>query len=237
MTKTSSKPNETLLGLEKNITRRDFIGASLVGAGAGLLAMNAPGVSAQAARSIPQQLPVPLTGLTEAWTGPGGVGDFAGKNGNTHEVVNAAHGLRNGAYDDMPAHASGEKYDLVVVGCGFAGLTVALTYLEARPDARILVLDNHAIFGGEAKENEFEVDGYRLWGPQGSTGTVFSKNLKRMPLAVHRTWKKFGLPEHFDHQELEGTDKDLLVPVDVWGPCMPAGKTPTWAGFLRATVG
>ena len=116
------------------------------------------------------------------------------------------------------ARDTGETFDLVVVGCGFAGITAAATYLEGNPDARILLLDNHAIFGGEAKENEFEVDGYRLWGPQGSTGTVFSKDKTRLPLSVHRMWQKLGLPESFEHQELEGTDKDILVPVDVWGP-------------------
>ena len=62
------------------------------------------------------------------------------------------------------------------------------------------------------------LDGYRLWGPQGSTGTVFSKDKTRLPLSVHRMWQKLGLPESFEHQELEGTEKDILVPVDVWGP-------------------
>ena len=35
------------------------------------------------------------------------------------------------------------------------------------------IFDVHPIFGGEAKQNEFEVDGVRLWGPQGSNGNVY----------------------------------------------------------------
>ena len=73
-----------MLGLDREITRRDFVGNTLVGAGAGLLAMHAPGARAGnnpavKNRSIPQRMPVPLTGLTADWTGPGGVGDYAGE--------------------------------------------------------------------------------------------------------------------------------------------------------------
>ncbi len=47
----------------------------------------------------------------------------------------------------------------VIVGGGISGLSAAHFYLEARPNARILVLDNHDDFGGHAKRNEFELDG------------------------------------------------------------------------------
>ena len=225
MSKKTLTRKDRLIGMDQPITRRDFMGSTLVGAGAGLLAMNAPFASGMArdaidGREIPQSIGAPLTGLGPDWTGPGGIGDFAGKNGNTHQVVNDAHALRNGALREGAGGArdTGETYDLVVVGCGFAGLTAALTYLEAKPDAKILMLDNHAIFGGEAKQNEFDVDGYRLWGPQGSSGTVFTKNPKRLPISVHRMWSKFDLPERFEHQEIEGTEKDILIPEDVWGP-------------------
>ena len=104
MSDKKTQREESLLGLDREITRRDFVGNTLVGAGAGLLAMHAPGARAGnnpavKNRSIPQQMPVPLTGLTADWTGPGGVGDYAGKNGNTHEVVNAAHAIRNREFD------------------------------------------------------------------------------------------------------------------------------------------
>jgi spermidine dehydrogenase len=52
----------------------------------------------------------------------------------------------------MPA---AEHYDLVVVGAGLSGLAAAFFYRQAKPDARILLLDNHDDFGGHAKRNEF----------------------------------------------------------------------------------
>ena len=54
---------------------------------------------------------------------------------------------------------TGETYDLVVVGGGISGLAAAYFYRAARPDARILILDNHDDFGGHAKRNEFHLDG------------------------------------------------------------------------------
>ena len=61
------------------------------------------------------------------------------------------------------------RYDCIVVGGGISGLAAALIFgRRARPGATCLVLDNHAIFGGEAKRNEFEVDGHRLIAHQGS---------------------------------------------------------------------
>ena len=38
------------------------------------------------------------------------------------------------------------------------------------------MLDQHPIFGGEAKQNEFEVDGHHLTAPQGATGIVVPFN-------------------------------------------------------------
>ena len=61
-----------------------------------------------------------------------------------------------------------ESYDLVVVGGGISGLAAAWYYRRARPSARILVLDNHDDFGGQAKRNEFTLDGRRIIGYGGS---------------------------------------------------------------------
>jgi spermidine dehydrogenase len=54
-----------------------------------------------------------------------------------------------------PAVATGESYDLVVVGGGISGLAAAWFYKRANHGARILILDNHDDFGGHAKRNEF----------------------------------------------------------------------------------
>jgi spermidine dehydrogenase len=84
--------------------------------------------------------------------------------------VRAAHEIRAGRYDGVLPNVkdSGEEYDLVVVGGGFSGLSAAHHFRRLQPRGTVLVLDNHPIFGGEAKRNEFDVDGARLIGPQGS---------------------------------------------------------------------
>ena len=209
----------------RSITRRDFVGGTLVGSGAALLAAKAPGlISTAEALSedskpvFPQMIAAPLNDLDESWTGPGGVGDYAKSNGNTHEVVNAAHTFRNGDIDARIGNAAdtGEHYDLVVVGAGFAGCTAAYTYLKEEPDARVLIFDNHAIFGGEARHNEFEVDGYRLWGPQGSTGAVWPlESAKKIGMYSH-LWDELDLPTELEWQQPTGTK--LKIPTDTYSP-------------------
>lgn len=208
-----------------SITRRDFVSGTLIGSGAALLTAKAPGVisGAQAMSSeskpvFPQTIAAPLDNLDKSWTGPGGVGDYARANGNTHDVVNAAHTFRNQDFDLQIEDAAdtGEHFDLVVVGAGFAGCTAAYTYLKDRPEAKVLIFDNHAIFGGEARHNEFEVDGYRLWGPQGSTGAVWPlEGAKKIDMYSH-LWEELGLPTEFEWQEPTGTD--LKIPKDTYSP-------------------
>ncbi len=62
-----------------------------------------------------------------------------------------------------------EVFDCVVVGGGISGLAAALFFVRKGGRNRTcLVLDNHPVFGGEAKRNEFMVDGHRLMVHQGS---------------------------------------------------------------------
>ena len=206
------------------ITRRDFVAGTLIGSGAALMTAKAPALAAEAPgldaseQRFRQSISAPLNDLNEDWTGPGGIGDYASANGNTHEVVNAAHTFRNGDFGARIRGAAGtdEHYDLVVVGAGFAGVTAAYTYLKAKPDARVLIFDNHPVFGGEARHNEFEVDGYRLWGPQGSTGAVWPlDSAKKIEMYSH-LWEELGLPTQFQWQE--PTNTDLKIPKDTYSP-------------------
>jgi len=145
------------------ITRRDFLNSTLLASGAALASERTPaemiGSSGREARSL------------DELTGYGGVGDYARSNGNTLEVLLAGHRMRDGVFDPLVAESldRGETYDCVVVGGGISGLAAALTFVsEAGPGKKVLVLENHPIFGGEAKRNEFEVDGKRLIAHQGS---------------------------------------------------------------------
>jgi len=152
----------------RDITRRDFVNGVLVGSGALLLNSTSPAqVLAQSAQ------PSSSGGVSakDDWTGYGGVGDYANSNGNTLAVLQAGHQIRDGAFDSLPASVidTGETYDCVIVGGGISGLAGALIFQrKAGPGKTCLVLDNHPIFGGEAKRNEFLVDGHRLLGHQGS---------------------------------------------------------------------
>ena len=159
-----SRDDETLGLNDPSVTRRDFVGSALLGTGAALLSMAAPGLL-RAAGPAPRSPAFSLLGPD--WTGPGGIGDYSRANGNTHEVVNAAHSIWKGDWDKPPAGAiDAGTFDLVVVGGGFSGLMAAHTF-NKEGKGTCLLLDNHAIFGGEAKLNEMEIDGHRLMAPQG----------------------------------------------------------------------
>jgi spermidine dehydrogenase len=140
------------LGMHEPISRRDFVNGALV-AGTGML--------------LGGRLPPPSD--ADAWTGYGGVGDYAHSNGNTYDVMSAAHLMRDGKFETSVASAAdtGETYDLAVVGGGLSGLAAAV-FFQKRNGGRCLVLDNHPIFGGEAKRNEFVVDGQPVIAHQGS---------------------------------------------------------------------
>lgn len=204
------------------ITRRDFVGKALIGSGAALLTAKAPGALAATGGAKPdtfqlgRSVPLPLTGLDQSWTGYGGIGDYRTANGNTHKEVNAAHTLRNGDFADMLKNAedTGEHYDLVVVGGGFSGCTAAYTFLKEKPDSNVLIFDNHDMFGGISRQNEFEVDGYQLWGPQGATGVEWPQEEAKKINAYSHMWDELDLPKEFKWQEPKGTQ--LKIPMDTY---------------------
>jgi spermidine dehydrogenase len=113
------------------------------------------------------QVPAP-TSPADLWNGYGGIGDYRLSNGNTYDVMTTAHAMRDGKFARTSgAIDTGETYDLVSVGGGISGLAAAV-FFQKNKGGRCLVLDNHPIFGGEAKRNEFLVDGHALTAHQGS---------------------------------------------------------------------
>ncbi len=80
----------------------------------------------------------------------------------------AAHRVRDGERFDIDDVSVTDHVDLVVVGAGISGLATAWFYRQRRPEARILLLDNHDDFGGHAKRNEFLVGDRLLIGYGGS---------------------------------------------------------------------
>jgi len=201
MTDSSSRRS---LGADASITRRDFIGATLIGSGATLLGMPCP-AHAQ--------------GLTGAWNGYAGIGDYARCNGNVASVVNAAHGIRDGQYEARIAAAQrlDETYDLIIVGGGFAGLIAAYEFHKARPSASCLVLDNHPVFGGEAKQNEMQVDGIMLTGPQGSNDASVPQPNSSYAHVIG-LWDEIGMPRSYEFVEPSGTGANLKYSRDNFYP-------------------
>ncbi|MEZ4585369.1 MAG: NAD(P)-binding protein [Gemmatimonadales bacterium] len=141
-------PSDRDLGMGRAITRRDFLNGVAVGVSG---AMALPWLSSCAAPPPASAgYPPALTGLRGSYPG-------------TFEPF---HAVRDGIFWQGAAEprSTGEEYDLVIVGGGISGLSAAHYYREARPDARILVLDNHDDFGGHAKRNEFTHEGRTILG-------------------------------------------------------------------------
>jgi spermidine dehydrogenase len=132
------------LGMHRPIQRRDILhGAFLTGAA---LAAGMPGAQAAAAVTAPQDKPGYYPPLLH------------GLRGSHPGSFEAAHELRDGdfwaAAGKVPEPH--EDYDLVVVGGGISGLSAAYFYRQEKPNARILILENHDDFGGHAKRNEYD---------------------------------------------------------------------------------
>jgi spermidine dehydrogenase len=209
MTDSSQKPADFALGMDQHITRRDFLGSALLASGSQLLEPFAP------VHFFAQHREQSLPGAAEDWNGYGGIGDYATSNGNTWEVLSAGHLLRDSQTPQAPSsvHDTGELYDCVITGGGISGLSAALFFLkQAGPKARVLILENHAIFGGEAKQNEFEVDGHRLTAHQGSA--IYFVQYPHSFLAEF--YDSIGLRQpRLEYQKWGGE-----------GPAMSIGRTP-----------
>jgi len=216
------KQFEKALGLDVPITRRDFWGATLIGAGGALVGSSiGPGAFAADA------------GVAyDPWTGFGGVGDYASSNGNTATVREAAHRVRDGR---LGAHAqdSGEIYDLVIVGGGFSGLAAAYEFQRHSPGKRCLILDNHDMFGGEARQNEFDVAGHRLYGPQGSNGFLPPTGNDTLSDEV---WREVGMPTSYEFLAQQGSGKKLRTAWDSYD-AMYWGQEHTDTGHYFAGTG
>jgi spermidine dehydrogenase len=143
----------------RKITRRDFLNGVSVGVGGAVV--SATGVS----KVFDAETLLAAAALDEisAQNAPGYYPPAKmGMRGNHDGSFTFAHLMRDGQpWNDLgKAAATGESYDLIVVGGGISGLASAYFYRQrAGNNARILILDNHDDFGGHAKRNEFQAGG------------------------------------------------------------------------------
>ena len=144
--------NDKEMGMDRGISRRDFLNGVAVTAGASLVPPHV--IAALANEKDPEKAadyyPPILTGLRGSH-----VGSFE-----------AAHTVRDGDFwkaAPTPIE-TGEKFDLIIVGGGISGLSAAHFSRKQNSNVRILIIENHDDFGGHAKRNEFNVGGYKRLG-------------------------------------------------------------------------
>jgi spermidine dehydrogenase len=145
---TTDQSSDERLGLNSPVTRRDFLNGVLISTGALWVSDLSP---MQSAHAQPTR--------TSSW------------GGNTQDVYDAGHAVRDGIYDDasIAAEDTGEVVDLCVVGGGFSGLAAAYYFNAAKQGrGKVLILENHQVPGGNARRDEFSIKGQTLYAPQGS---------------------------------------------------------------------
>ena len=148
--------NDKDLGIDRGITRRDFLNGVAVTAGASILP---PHIAAALQHDLdpeksPGYYPPALTGLRGSHVG----------------AFEVAHSLRDGDFWEKAGKPveTGETFDLIVVGGGISGLSASYFFRKTNPNARVLILENHDDFGGHAKRNEFTIGDRKLLGYGGS---------------------------------------------------------------------
>ena len=146
--------NDVELGMNREITRRDFLNGVAMGTGAALLGSSLGASQLLAAGALDDFAPE----KSPDYYPPARMG----MRGNHDGSFPVAHRMRDGASADSLGEPvqTGEIYDLVVVGGGISGLAAAYRFRQKTgKNARILILDNHDDFGGHAKRNEFQAGG------------------------------------------------------------------------------
>ena len=151
------------LGVDRSISRRDFLDGVAIALGATLLP----------AGCRPSEPDVPFAPERDPSYYPPALIGLRGSHAGSFEV---AHRLHDGTLWKTVGRPrdTHERYDLVVVGAGISGLSAAHFFRKTRGDTvKILLLDNHDDFGGHAKRNEFVV-GDRCLVSYGGTESIES---------------------------------------------------------------
>lgn len=234
------------LGMERPITRRDFMNGAAMVIGAAML----PHASASGATNLPEP-------QNDAGYDPPGKTGLRGSHPGSFEI---AHSLRDGTFWESAGRPveSPETYDLVIVGGGISGLAAAYFFREkAGNSARILILENHDDFGGHAKRNEFHLGG-KLQLLNGGTLLIDSPTpyspvadglLKKLGIdppqfetryTDHKLYRSLGLQSavFFDKETFRSDRLVVGTPGRDWDievPATQAHKPLNWTEFMSKT--
>ncbi len=234
------------LGMDRPITRRDFMNGAAMAIGAAML----PSGRAFGAGS-------PLEPQNQPGYDPPVKTGLRGSHPGAFET---AHSLRDGTFWESVGTPidSHEAYDLVIVGGGISGLAAAYFFRQrAGNSARILILENHDDFGGHAKRNEFHMGG-KLQLLNGGTFLIDSPTpyspiadglLKKLGIdppqfearyTDQKLYRSLGLRSAvFFDRETFGEDRLVVgTPGRSWEVELPEDqpeKTATWANFMAKT--
>jgi len=228
------KDRDHKLGIDRPISRRDFIGGIGMALSGSLLSCSWAETKA------------PLDGLPFDPTSADSLATYppirTGLRGNHPGSFETAHQLRQGKrWDAAEVEDSGEHYDLVVVGGGLSGLATAWFYRETAPDARILILDNHDDFGGHAKRNEFWHSDKMLLS---HGGTINIEDFNQYGDAAHRLIRSLGIDPgrfgEFSDWELYkslGLKNSIFFAEETFGTdrLVTGQGEPSWREYLAKT--
>ena len=204
--------NDKHLGMDRDITRRDFLEGSLVFAGGVALS---PGTIASGDRK---------TGMfSRPSSNPAAQQKLRGSHAGSFEIAHQQAWTAKKNWGPV-VEKEPDIYDLIIVGAGLGGLSAAFLYHQNHPGARILILDNHDDFGGHAKRNEFSFQDRTILGYGGSQSLeapgeysettqgllkALKVDLKKLKSSYDETfYKRHGLASsvYFDKAHY-GTDK------------------------------
>lgn len=192
-------PSAKELGMYRRISRRQFCQGTSVAIGASLAPWAVAGDFSGSPEVVAGYYPPAKTGLRGAHPG-----SFETAHALAHQGVRWNSGTDTGE----------GRYDLVIVGAGISGLASAWFFRQQRPNARILLLDNHDDFGGHAKRNEFTHGGKTFIGYGGSqsidTPSSYSPEAMGLLKSVGVDIQKFYTAFNGDMY------KDLKLESSVW---------------------
>ena len=172
------------LGMDRAITRRDFMNGVAVGITGASAALDVLPAFAENSPATPQ---------AAAAASDSDAANYPplrqGLRGNLPSAVDIFNPIRDGKYVQFPVADSEITEEMtVIVGGGISGLSAAHFYrLGLGPKYKILILDNHDDFGGHAKRNEFHYDGKVFYGYGGTMG-IATPFTATVPKRLSKSW-------------------------------------------------